>query len=368
MRVRIIGSLASEKDQTRFCSTLRNYESFVTNFWFSFAFTRPLQCLIILLVSIILLCPSYIHADKVKEKEIQSGTPVLWQEPEDIGSRDLFYGQGGKESMPGGIFKYIKKSSGGTQFKIVVEDENGVRWKAKIGEEAQTETVAVRLLWAIGYFSDITYFVPELRIEGGEKMRRDLDNIRSLPIIHSVRLELARKGNHKDWSWFDNPFIGTREINGLKVMMALINNWDLKKSNNSAIFDKKTDQHRYYIHDLGASFGKTGGYVTRSKGDLKDYLRAKFIKRVEADRVDFVMNTRPPWIMFVWPQYFQRGIQKPKVVENIPRSDAKWVGKLLAKLSDDQIRDAFRAAGYKPDEVFLYAKAVRARIDELLKL
>ena len=36
------------------------------------------------------------------------------------------------------------------------------------------------------------------------------------------------------WDWYDNPFVGTREFNGLRVMMALVNNWDLKDVNNAA--------------------------------------------------------------------------------------------------------------------------------------
>ena len=42
------------------------------------------------------------------------------------------------------------------------------------------------------------------------------------------------------WSWHHNPFVGTREFNGLRVMMALLNNWDLKDENN-AVLKKKPD-------------------------------------------------------------------------------------------------------------------------------
>jgi hypothetical protein len=51
--------------------------------------------------------------------------------------------------------------------------------------------------------------------------------------------------------------------------------------------------------------------------------------------------------------------------KNIPRSDARWIGQLLAQLSPDQIRDAFRAAGYTPEETEGFTEAVLARISEL---
>jgi hypothetical protein len=54
--------------------------------------------------------------------------------------------------------------------------------------------------------------------------------------------------------------------------------------------------------------------------------------------------------------------------KQIPRSDAKWIGSLLAKLSPDQIRDVFRAAGYSPREIELCTQAVISRIQELNSL
>ena len=50
-------------------------------------------------------------------------------------------------------------------------------------------------------------------------------------------------------------------------MMILINNWDIKDSNNEilAASNENTGQAelRYIISDLGGSFGKTGGFITR---------------------------------------------------------------------------------------------------------
>jgi hypothetical protein len=53
---------------------------------------------------------------------------------------------------------------------------------------------------------------------------------------------------------------------------------------------------------------------------------------------------------------------------HIPLTDVKWMGHLLAQLSPLQIRDAFRAAGYSPDEVEGYSRVVEQRIAVLAKL
>ena len=56
------------------------------------------------------------------------------------------------------------------------------------------------------------------------------------------------------------------------------------------------------------------------------------------------------------------------VGKHIPREDAKWVGSLLAQLTPQQINDAFRAAGYSPEQIDAYTQAVLSRIQELKQL
>jgi len=53
---------------------------------------------------------------------------------------------------------------------------------------------------------------------------------------------------------------------------------------------------------------------------------------------------------------------------NIPRDDVRWIAQILAQLSPEQIRDAFRAGGYTPDEVEGFSKVVEGRIAQLNKL
>ena len=53
---------------------------------------------------------------------------------------------------------------------------------------------------------------------------------------------------------------------------------------------------------------------------------------------------------------------------HIPRQDAHWIGQLLSQLSADQVRQAFRAADYSPDEVEEFSRVVEQRIKELNQL
>src|SRR4030042_245590 len=131
-------------------------------------------------------------------------------------------------------------------------------WKVKLGREAKSETAATRLVWAAGYHTDEDYYRPQIRVQGMKPLSRGQEYVSDGGIVREARLE-RQDGVKKltNWSWYDNPFVGTREFNGLRVMMALINNWDLKEDNN-AVYDSSSAQGRYVISDLGASLGRPG--------------------------------------------------------------------------------------------------------------
>ena len=231
----------------------------------------------------------------------------------------------------------------GTKYRI--RDGAGREWVAKIGKEAQSETAAVRLLWAVGYETEINYLVPRLTIPGKGT-------------FEDVRLE-ARQDSEKrlvEWQWEANPFVGTRPFQGLKVMMLLLENWDIKDSNNEIIQVKGTNKLRYVVSDMGATFGKTGGLpilwsITRSRNNPEDYEKAKFLEGAEGNRVKFRYSGK-----------------KKDIFENITVADARWLGSLLSRLSRAQIRGAFQAANYNREEVETLTEAVLDRIEQLRRV
>jgi hypothetical protein len=225
------------------------------------------------------------------------------------------------------------------------------------------------LVWAAGYFADEDYYLPEIRVEKLPKLDRGRQYVSKGGVVHGVRLERKLKGQKKDgnWSWSKNPFVGTKELDGLKIMMALMNNWDLKEINND-IYEEQGGPSRYVVSDLGATFGRTGNPLVRSKSNLRDYRHSKFIQKVKSEQVDFYMSSRPFSLTAVdVPNHVTR-TKMQGVVKNIPRTHAEWLGRVLGQLSAEQIRDCFRAAGYTPEEVEGYTKVVRGRIADLNRL
>jgi hypothetical protein len=292
--------------------------------------------------------------------ETPAGPPpvsALWTERPDLSALDLINGAGGKEHQPAGKFKFVKEDKEGTSPKFEVVDEQGVKWKAKLGEESKAEIAATRLVWAVGYYTDEDYYVAQLPVENMTKLSRGRQFVSDDGVALGVRLERKLGGQKKtgNWSWFKNPFTGTRELNGLRVMMALINNWDLKEINN-AVYGEKKGEVRYVVSDLGASFGATGNSITRSKSDPGEYNATPFVQKVSSR--PFVLS------VFNLPNYATR-THMQDVAKDIPIADARWIGKLLGALSEEQIRDCFRGAGYSVGEVEEYARTVEDRVKAL---
>jgi hypothetical protein len=300
---------------------------------------------LVLLFIISLAVQPYSYAqDKKDLAKAKNATAVMWHEPTDIESRNLLTGAGGETMKPDlRRLTFIEQKTGGYSTKYRVRDAAGNEWVAKIGKEAQPDTAANRLLWAVGYETEVAYLVPKITIDGkGE--------------FENVRLE-ARPDNVKrigNWKWDDNVLRATPEFQGLKILMVLINNWDMKDDNNE-ILASRTDTgevvHRYIISDLGGTFGKTGGIFTRSRNKPSDFVKADFIKKVEGDFIDF-----------------NYGGKNPKLFENITVSEASWMAKWLNRLSDEQIKDAFRAANYSAEDVENLSAALKERIEALSSL
>jgi hypothetical protein len=278
----------------------------------------------------------------VNAQTARNGKNVMW-EPVDIPSRDLFAGPGGESMKPDlSRVEFLEEEKSGHNKKYRIKDGSGKIWVAKLGREARPEVAAVRLLYGIGYKTEVNYFVPSITIPGKGT-------------FENVRLE-ARPENIKrldEWKWKDNPFVGTKELQGLKIMMVFMSNWDVLDLQNKVL--AVNGENHYIVSDLGATFGKLGGNnfpiiyrLGRKTGSPEHFEDTKLVRFVEDGEVELAYKGK------------NRGVFKGFTVE-----DARWLSNLLAQLSDKQIGDAFRAANYNAEEVASFTSAVRSKIVEL---
>jgi hypothetical protein len=303
-------------------------------------------------------------AKKAREAELaRNATPVLWRDPGAVERLDFVNGPGGAARAPKPPFTFVEEDLGGSNPKIKVTDANGTKWGVKWGSEVHSEVFASRVAWAAGYFVEPTYFVSSgkiVNVDRGQltRAKRFIQNDGS---FENARFELkldtlAKLNDEEGWGWNSNPFTGTKELDGLKVVVMLVSNWDNKdvrdvsRGSNTAIFvvpgkNGKNEAH-YIFTDWGGSMGKWGGVLGREKWDAKGYAK---------QTADFYKGG----------QFGYKGQHTSDFANNIPPAHVAWVAQYLGRITDQQLRDGLQAAGATPDEVSTFAPAIRDRINQL---
>lgn len=313
---------------------------------------------IVAVVSLVTLtgCAAHKVADIAAPADVDLAE--LWKEPRNLASRDLFHGAGGRRLAPdpSARFELVKVDDSGFSPGYQVRDPRGVLWNVKLGIEAQSEVVASRVLWALGYHQPPTYLVEKWTLTGEKGGPQPFARFRRESPDQTVV---------SDWSWYENPFSGTAAFKRLLVANLILNNWDLKTSNNKIydIRDRDGSRRRVYVvRDLGASLGKTTfptflawtplkGMPQGSRNDLEDFEEQSFIRGVDGAQVKF--------------DY--RGTNL-RLVKTVTVDDVVQACRSMARISETQWRDAFRAGGYSETEQQRYISKMKEKIQEGLAL
>lgn len=326
------------------------------------------------------LLPGVGLAQTSSRAAVPKAKAAIWRDPGNISQRDLFYGPGSAELAPVAPFTFVEEDKSGESPKFEVTDANGVTWSVKLGREAQAETVASRIVWAMGYFAEENYYFDRAQIDGLPRLSRGREFVENGNMVKGARFEPRREGVERgaNWDWRKNPFAGTREFNGLKTLMVLLANYDTTPANNRVLtYEDPTSgrvvETRYVVTDLGATLGKVGGLGGhRSKNNLSDYRSNGLVKRVRGGYTEFQYRTRPSglgYLTFVFhPAYWRRQTAKEKAMRKIPTAHVKWIAARLSRLSNEQLHDAFEAAGYDDGTRKGFVSALRERISELTRI
>ena len=272
----------------------------------------------------------------------------LWVEPGP--DRDLFNGVGGKRLAPDPSARYtvIEIKRGGFSRGYTVMGPGDREWSAKFPPEAGTEVVASRILWGLGYHQPPIYLLEKWTAEKATSPNPQLPaRFREKdPDLHGLEAG-------DSWSYYQNPFVGTRQMNGLLVLQAMLGNSDLKDPQN-VIYTLEREHERarrwYVARDLGQTFGRTG-MIDPPRGDVEVFEKTPFILGVQNGRVRL--------------EY--RGRHKALFTDIRP-ADVRWICERLDKLTDRQWQDAFRAGGIEPAAAERFIRRMKQKIAEGLAL
>lgn len=272
----------------------------------------------------------------------------LWVQPS--GARDLFWGVGTRRLAPdpSATYTVLEVKRGGFSMGLTVEGPNHRKWSAKMPPEAPTEVVASRLLWAVGYHQPPIYYVGRWNAKGAP------DPNPQLPArFRETKPDLHGLDAHGVWSYYRNPFVGTRELNGLLVLQVMLGNSDLKDEQNALyhLAERFEGASRWYVaRDLGQSFGRTG-VLDAPRGNVKVFEDTPFIKGMAG-----------PYVRFDY-----RG-RHGRLVDHMTAADVRWICEKLERLTDEQWDAAFRAGGYAPDTAGRFIRRFKQKIKEGLAL
>jgi hypothetical protein len=279
-------------------------------------------------------------------------TPVqaaeLWEAPNDLAGRNLFDSPWGRDLAPDpkATYTFVSAKSVGVSPGFAVTDANGMEWSVKQGPEAKVEVVMSRVLSAMGFHQPPVYYLGQWTISGGPS-----SGVQSEGRFRPKHTVLKDEG---EWSWQENPFVGTRPYNGLRVLMLILNESDLKNSNNSLYTVKKSGDapaHRWYVvRDIGTALGETGR-LDPKRSDPGKFDRSGFIRGVKNGIVEFDYQGR-----------------HQELADHLSPEDVRWMCELLARLTDVQWSDAFRAGGYDIATATRFIARIKQKIVQGLAL
>ena len=300
-------------------------------------------------------------------RRILATTHRVWREPTAADLSDLRFGPGGEESRPVPPFRFVEEHTAGSWPCVAVRDGANRLWRVKWGDEAKPEAFAARFVWALGFFAEVTHYVAKGHIEGISSLTRARDYVTGDGTFANARFELEDGSvrmlfNEHSWSWDDNPFLGTPQLNGLKVVNMLLSNWDTKdrrdvsRGSNTAIFEHRVSpwrfEARYLISDWGGAMGRWGAtVVSRGRWDIGGF---------EAQTPGFVTGLVDGFVGFAY-----QGQRTPEIARDITVDDAARFYGYAERLTERAMRDGLTASGATDDEAMRFARALRDRIQQI---
>jgi hypothetical protein len=290
----------------------------------------------------------------------------IWHEVHTKEANDLRYGPGGEEYVPMPPFDFVEELMTGSHPGVAVRDARKRLWRVKWGAEAKPEAFCVRFAAACGYFAEVTHYVASGRIDGVDALTRARSLVAGDGSFTDARFELEDRSvrtlfDEHSWAWHDNPFVGTRQLDGLKIVVMLLSNWDSKdrrdvsRGSNTAIFEypvsRFASEARYLITDWGGAMGKWGTtVVSRDRWDAAGFeaQSAAFVAGVHDDVVDFGYQG-----------------QRSEIGRGIPVAHVAWFYRRARRITEPALRTGLLASGATDEEAAQFVRGLMTRIEAL---
>jgi hypothetical protein len=104
------------------------------------------------------------------------------------------------------------------------------------------------------------------------------------------------------------------------------------------------------VRDLGAALGETGKLYPR-RNWLEGFERSGFLLSTDTGELSFDFDGR-----------------HQHMLDTIEPADVRWASERMERLTDAQLRDAFRAGNYAPEIADRYIRRIRQKTDDGLSV
>ena len=261
-------------------------------------------------------------------------------------------------------------------------------WKQH-ASEVNTETVVNNLAAALGFTVDPTFYKRSIRLylplddpTDAEEFARERQRLLTVQRKWGNRPQQALSDIHTDAQgrWYIRMYavslerrshvkaevsVGSfikgafsrplkREFRGFALFSAWVSDTDIKDDNANLILVRDGEERKvaYSAADMGGTLGSSFGK------DAPNFLARDLVERVrrkpDGTIYEIVLN--------------YRNTAGNRAYDAISINDAKWMARLIAQLSPQQIKNAFRGAGYSEMLSEFYAQIMLRRRDQLVEV
>lgn len=181
-------------------------------------------------------------------------------------------------------------------------------------------------------------------------------------VFHEIAI-VEENNDHEFGAWaFDELDHKNRtEVRALVLVGAFTGNHDLRKDNNKLLWSSKTSEIKHAITDPGSGYGSARPFVGFNINDMK--------WKLMREKVTPANESGPGTTTIVIDEY------KPNVNHSVfsklNMGEAKWMGRQIAGISEDELSEAMAASGFSMAELILAREklvSLQKNIVEVLEL
>ena len=158
------------------------------------------------------------------------------------------------------------------------------------------------------------------------------------------------------WAFGGNGHENLRELRGAGVLAAWLGWWDSRFENTRLriINTPEGPTLKHFWSDLGGGLGRAAGSFSHSC-EQPDHFDSRFTRsRSSGDKLHFHINGYEP-------------VEDTPAFAEMTIDDARWMARLIAQLTEQQLIDALSASGFDRDHVHIYTQKLLARRDHLIR-